>query len=72
VDQAVFILVNIGIIGFVIGLLFDVTVMKRIFTPIMGTGLLLGLATYALRLLEIRVAGISEPEAQPASAGGAS
>lgn len=72
VDQAVFILVNIGIIGFVVGLLFDVTAMKRIFTPIMGTGLLLGLATYALRLLEVRVAGISEPEAQPAGAGGAS
>lgn len=70
VDQAVFILVNVGIIGFVAGLLFDVTVLKRIFTPIMGTGLLLGLAVYALRLLEIRVAGISEPATEPAGASG--
>lgn len=70
VDQAIFVLVNVGIIGFVVGLLFDVTVLKRIFTPIMGTGLLLGLAVYALRLFEVRVAGISEPEPEAATAGG--
>jgi hypothetical protein len=62
VDQLVFVLVNIGIIGFAAGLLFDVTALKRISTPIMGTGLLIGLAVYALRLLEIKVAGITGPD----------
>jgi hypothetical protein len=51
----IFALVNIGIVGFAGGLLFDVTAMKRIFAPIMGTGLLLGLAVYALALLEIEL-----------------
>ena len=68
VDQIIFLAVNIGIIGFAAGLLFDVTVLKRISTPIMGTGLLLGLAVYALRLLEIRVAWLNaEPEPSPAA-----
>jgi hypothetical protein len=49
-DQAVFILVNVGIIGFVIGLLGDWDPFKHAFTPLMGIGLLLGLAIYALRL----------------------
>lgn len=55
VDQAVFILVNIGIIGFVIGLLGDSAPLKRTFTPLMGTGLFLGLAVYAVRLLELAI-----------------
>lgn len=62
-DHLIFILVNVGIIGFAAGLLFDVTAMKRTFTPIMGVGLLIGLAVYALRLLEIQVAGVSEKPA---------
>ena len=49
-DQAVFIMVNVGIIGFVIGLLGDWDPFKHAFTPLMGVGLLLGLAIYALRL----------------------
>jgi hypothetical protein len=63
VDHIVFWAINIGITGFAVGLLFDVTAMKRIFTPIMGIGLFLGLAVYALRLLEIRVSGMTEPAA---------
>jgi hypothetical protein len=51
IDQVTFLLVNVGVVGFVGGLLFDVTTMKRIFAPIMGTGLLLALAIYAQRLL---------------------
>lgn len=50
IDQAVFILVNVGIIGFVIGLLGDWQAFKHAFTPLMGIGLLLALGTYALRL----------------------
>jgi hypothetical protein len=68
-DQLIFLAVNIGIIGFAAGLLFDVTALKRIATPIMGVGLLLALAVYALRLLEVRVAGLN-PEPQGAPAGG--
>jgi len=55
VDQAVFILVNVGIAGFVVGLLGDWTAPKRIFTPLMGTGLIVGVAVYAARLLEAHV-----------------
>ncbi len=51
IDQAIFLLVNIGIIGFVVGLLSDTSAPKHMFTPIMGAGLLLGLGTYAYRLL---------------------
>ena len=60
VDQVIFLAVNIGIVGFAAGLLFDVTTMKRIFTPILGLGLLLAITTYALRLLEIQVKGLSD------------
>ncbi|MEO8541705.1 MAG: hypothetical protein ABI577_18335 [bacterium] len=64
IDQVVFLLVNIGLIGFVTGLVADATILKRIFTPIMGTGLFLGLAVYALRLLEIKVAGLTESDSE--------
>lgn len=60
IDQVIFVLVNVGLICFVAGLLFDVTALKRIGTPIMGTGLLLALAVYALRLLEIKVKALSD------------
>lgn len=50
VDHVVFILVNVGVLGFAAGLLFDVTAMKRVFAPIMGVGLLIGLGLYAMRL----------------------
>jgi hypothetical protein len=50
-DQAVFLMMNIGIIGFTAGLLFDVTILKQIFAPLMGVGLLLGLGLYGGRLL---------------------
>ncbi len=67
IDQVIFLAVNIGILGFVAGLLFDVTELKRTFTPILGAGLLLALGVYALRLLEIQVAGVtSEPAPVPA------
>lgn len=49
-DQVIFLAVNIGIIGFAAGLLFDVTAMKRIFAPTMGLGLLLALGVYTWRL----------------------
>lgn len=51
VDDVVFVMVNVGIIGFVVGLLGDTTILKRVFTPIMGTGLIIGLAMASVRLL---------------------
>ena len=50
-DDVIFWAVNIGIIGFAAGLLFDVTPLIHTFVPIMGLGLLHALATYARRLL---------------------
>ena len=41
---------NIGITGFLVALLSDILVLQRIFTPIMGLSILLGLLTYALRM----------------------
>lgn len=70
VDQAVFILVNVGIAGFVVGLLGDWTAPKRIFTPLMGTGLAIGLAVYAARLFEVHVPVLNPTrEASIAAAG---
>jgi hypothetical protein len=38
--------VNIGIAGFAVGLLSQEALPKQIFTPIMGTALLIGIAAY--------------------------
>ncbi len=66
VDQGIFLAINIGIIGFVVGLLADASPLKHTFTPIMGVGLLTGLGLYAWRLLpELR--GEAEGESLPAS-----
>jgi MFS family permease len=57
-DQLVFVLVNAGLAGFLAGLFFDVTWMKRIFAPAMGAGLLLGMAVFAMRLVPVRQPGV--------------
>ena len=49
-DQLVFWGVNLGLVGFVVGLIADTPVMKRISTPVMGLAILLGLLTAATRL----------------------
>ncbi len=41
---------NIGVTGFIIAQLSGVLVLERIFTPIMGLSILLGLLTYGLRM----------------------
>lgn len=56
VHLLIFAMVNVGIAGFALGLFLDVTVMKRIFAPIMGVGLLIGLGYFARALLEDRQA----------------
>ena len=52
-DQLVFWGVNLGLVGFVIGLIADAPVLKRISTPVMGTAILLGLLTAATRLRRV-------------------
>lgn len=54
VQHAVFALVIGGAAVFVVGLLADVTALKRIGAPAMGVGLLLGLATFAIALARDR------------------
>lgn len=49
-DQLVFWGVNLGLVGFVIGLIADAPVIKRISTPVMGLAILLGLLTATTRL----------------------
>lgn len=49
-DHLIFLGMNIGLLGFAAGLFWDVTLPKRLFTPIMGAALLLALATFTVRL----------------------
>ena len=48
-DRVVFGLVNVGIAGFYLGFMFDAVTPKRIFTPLMGLGILLGVGVFARR-----------------------
>jgi hypothetical protein len=41
---------NIGLAGFVLGLLLDTAILKQIFTPIMGLGILHGIALFTMAL----------------------
>jgi hypothetical protein len=54
VQHLVFAMVGGGVAVFVIGLLLDTTALKRIGAPVMGVGLLIGLATFAMALLQER------------------
>ena len=58
-DQLVFWGVNLGLVGFVIGLIADAPAIKRISTPVMGLAILLGLLTAATRLRGAAPAGAS-------------
>lgn len=49
-DHILFWGMNFGMVGFVISLLADARVFERVFTPIMGGSILLGLLTYTLRM----------------------
>ena len=50
IDNVVFLAINSGLLVFAFGLLFDVTALKRIGAPIMGTAILIGIATMSSRL----------------------
>ena len=49
-DQLIFWAINIGMVGFVAGLMLDETGIKRVFSPIMGGGILLAIITYTARM----------------------
>ena len=48
--RIVFFAMNIGIAGFALGLIADATVLKRVFTPIMGAGILYGVWVFVAAL----------------------
>lgn len=49
-DQAIFWTMNIGIVGFVVGLMLDAAILKKIFSPIMGLGILIAIVVFIARL----------------------
>lgn len=53
-DQVVFWGMNIGLVGFVVGLALESPEIKRVFSPIMGLSILLGLLAFGLRLWAAR------------------
>jgi hypothetical protein len=57
-DHLVFWGVNLGLVGFVLGLVADTAVLKRIATPVMGAAILLGLVTAAGRMRSERAASV--------------
>ncbi len=46
-NRLIYWLVNVGIVGFAVGLIAESAPMKRVFTPILGVGLLLAIYTYS-------------------------
>ena len=61
--------VNIGIVGFALGLLTTTDVLKQIFAPIMGISLLIGLAIYLLALNTTEGTDSVSSQPDPAHAG---
>lgn len=59
-DQLVFWVVNVGLLIFLVGLVAAVPEIKRIGAPTMGIGILLGLATVAVRLWSSDLSGAAE------------
>jgi len=49
-DHVLFWGMNIGLVGFVVGLITQEAAIKRIFSPIMGASILIAIAAYSLRL----------------------
>lgn len=49
-DHLLFWGMNIGLVGFVVGLMLEEAVLKRMFTPLMGASILVAILTYTIRL----------------------
>ena len=52
-DRVAFWLMNVGLAGFWFGLVLDDAAPKRLFTPLMGVGILLAIAVYLTRSFEV-------------------
>jgi len=50
VDHVVFYGMDVGLLVFVVGLLADVTILKQVSTPVIGSAILLAIATFTYRL----------------------
>lgn len=55
--RVLFFAMNVGIAGFALGLIADAALLKRIFTPIMGAGILYGVAVFVTALASGRGGG---------------
>ena len=53
-DHVLFWGMNVGIVGFVIGLAQKSAIIKQVFSPIMGTAILIAIVTYTVRLQRTR------------------
>ncbi len=62
-DNVIPVGVNVGLAGFVAGLLADEAVLKQISTPIMGGAILLGIAVFTARLQTRAAAAVAEAPA---------
>ncbi|MCK4899501.1 MAG: hypothetical protein KAS38_12025, partial [Anaerolineales bacterium] len=49
-DHLVFWAMNIGMVGFVLGLMLESATLKRVFSPIMGVGILVAIVVFTARL----------------------
>jgi predicted membrane protein len=63
-NKVVWVGVNVGLIGFGLGLLTTTTLLKQIFAPIMGLSLLFALVVY---LMELRAATVEPSETMVAA-----
>ncbi|MBV9231437.1 MAG: hypothetical protein JOZ18_19165, partial [Chloroflexi bacterium] len=54
---------NIGVTGFIITLLTGALILERVFTPIMGLSILLGLLVYAMRMRTPPVSTLAKAKA---------
>lgn len=55
--QVLFWTMNVGLLGFVVGLVADVAILKQLFTPVMGLGILHGVAIFTMALWRSPVTG---------------
>jgi predicted membrane protein len=49
-DQVIFWAVNVGMVGFVVGLAMDSAAIKQLFSPLMGGGILLAIIVFTVRM----------------------
>jgi predicted membrane protein len=61
-DQVAFWGVNVGLVGFVVGLILESTALKHAFTPILGLSLLVVMLTLSRRMAVVRTEFLRVPD----------